>query len=143
MDYEASHDERVWGMLSYLLKLFAPVMAPLVIYFVRRDQSRFVAFHALQSLYLDLACIVAMVATAFLAILFSMIPFAGQILLTQFALAFWGLWVAGLIYAIVASVKAYNGEWFRAPLVADCAEAQSGPSLITPPAMVEETPADE
>jgi uncharacterized Tic20 family protein len=57
-------EERLWAMLAHLLALLGYVVwlgayiAPLVIYLVYKDKSQFVAFHALQSLFFQLALLV-------------------------------------------------------------------------------------
>src|SRR5690348_18199039 len=43
-------DDQTWAMLSYILALFASVIAPLVIYLVKKNESRYVRFHAAQAL---------------------------------------------------------------------------------------------
>src|SRR5687768_4657048 len=101
-------DERLWGMLSHLSSLLVYVsavgqyVAPLVIYFVYKDKSRFVAFHALQSLFFQLALlVVALVVTGI-----GLVTCVGFFLLIP-------LGIAALIYNIVAAIKAFNGEWFE------------------------------
>ncbi len=56
----APGDERTWGMLSHLSVLlnlvtgFAGPIAALVVYLIYKDRSRFVAYHALQSMLFQL-----------------------------------------------------------------------------------------
>src|SRR5262245_10401037 len=45
-----TNDERSMAMLAHVLSIFSSFIAPLVIYLVKRKESRFVAFHALQAL---------------------------------------------------------------------------------------------
>src|SRR4051812_25234879 len=54
MDSSISRDDRLWAMLSYVLAFFFPIVAPLIIFLVQRPRSRFVAFHALQALFVQL-----------------------------------------------------------------------------------------
>jgi uncharacterized Tic20 family protein len=67
-------EERLWAMLAHLLALLGYVVwlgayiAPLVIYLVYKDKSQFVAFHALQSLFFQLALLVVAAICALLAI---------------------------------------------------------------------------
>jgi uncharacterized membrane protein len=49
----ATQDERTMAVLAHALQLVGGWIAPLVIFFVKR-QSRFVSFHALQVLFLQL-----------------------------------------------------------------------------------------
>lgn len=59
----ATHDERTMAMLAHVLSIFAGFVAPLVIYFVKRRESRFVAFHALQAIFWHLTMMIAMFGT--------------------------------------------------------------------------------
>jgi hypothetical protein len=57
-------DDKLWAMLANLSALagyvvgFGQYIAPLVIYLVYKDKSKFVAFHALQTLYFQLGLLV-------------------------------------------------------------------------------------
>src|SRR5262249_47056586 len=46
----AASDDQTWAMLTYILALVASIIAPLVIYLVKMNQSRYVRFHAAQAL---------------------------------------------------------------------------------------------
>jgi uncharacterized Tic20 family protein len=115
-----SSDEKLWAMLAHLFGLagyFGGVgqyVAPLVIYLLYKDKSRFVAFHALQSLYFQLAVLVALMVSFALMVVLIGIPM----------LAFVG--VGSLIYVIVAAIRAYNGELFEYWLVGKWARQTVG-----------------
>jgi hypothetical protein len=108
---EVTNEERLWAMLAHLFGLIGYLVAlgqyiaPLVIYLVFKDRSKFVAFHALQSLFFQLAVLVAGVISGILVFLLIGIP-----LLIVVA-------VGSLIYIIVAAIRAYNGELFEYWLV--------------------------
>jgi uncharacterized protein len=132
MHVEISKDERMWAMLAYLLTFVAPILAPLVIYFVKRDESRFVGFHALQSLFLDLICIVvaALAMVLGVALGFALVaePFLGMPL--AFLVMFGGPAVASLasiVYTILGAVRSYNGEWYSIPMAGSLAARNIGP----------------
>jgi hypothetical protein len=107
-----TQDEKLWGMLAHLAGFvgyataFGQYLFPLIIYFVYKDKSKFVAFHALQSLFLQLACLVLGIVLCG-AGLAATIP-------------------AALIYSIIAAIKTYDGEWFDYYLVGDFARDQLG-----------------
>ncbi len=110
-----SNDERLWAMLAHLLALLGYVVwlgayiAPLVIYLLYKERSQFVAFHALQSLFFQLALLVVsliLIVLSFTVIL-SCITIPAAILVG----------VGALVYIIIAGVKAYNGELFEYWLV--------------------------
>ncbi len=82
------------------------IIGPLILYVVKRDQSEFVAFHALQSLYFGLA---------FLAVVFLTCG-VGAITV-----------VAYIIWEVIATIEASNGRWYKLPLVGDIAYQQHNP----------------
>ena len=43
-------DEKTLALLSHRLTFVAPVLAPLIIYLVKKDESGYIAYHAKQSL---------------------------------------------------------------------------------------------
>ncbi len=104
---ETTQDDRLWSMLAYVLTFFAPIIAPLVIYFVKKDQSRFVAFHALQSLFLHLGLIIGSIIVG----VFAMIPVVGCLAVLPWA----ALGIGGLVFTIIAAIKASGGEWYEIP----------------------------
>jgi uncharacterized protein len=125
MDYDTTQDDRMMSMLAYLLGLFTSFIGPLVIYFVKKDQSRFAGFHALQAVALQGALAVlgvgAFVASFVLALLGPLVLLAVPL---YFLLSLVGL--AVLVFSIVAAVKSYGGEWYRVPVVGDYVARQIG-----------------
>jgi uncharacterized membrane protein len=128
---EPTQDERSMAFLAHLLQVFTGFIAPLIIYCVKQD-SRFVKFHALQSLIWQLC---------YMALFFGgMIIFFLTIFATVFSSAsgghtpngpppafflvfpvfwlFWGLgWVANVILGIGYGIKANHGEWAGYPII--------------------------
>jgi uncharacterized membrane protein len=82
-----------------------------LIFFLIEKQNRFVRFHALQGLFYGIGF--AIVATI-LNILSAHVLF----LLGCFGDLLWLAWVVGAIYA---AVQAYNGKWFKLPIVGNMA----------------------
>jgi uncharacterized membrane protein len=111
--YDTIHGERLWGMLAYMLTFVGAIIPPIVLYAVKRDQSRFVAYHALQSLFLGLASLTLMI------LVMHVLPRVFEPLAAI-------LWIGNMVYTILAAVKAYDGEWYRIPIIGDWAAAQVG-----------------
>lgn len=120
-------DERTWAMLAHLSVLinlvtafFGPITA-LVIYLVYKDRSRYVAYHALQSLIFQaiwwigggilagIAWTVSGLLTVFL-VGFLCMPVALIISLAP---------VVALIYGIVGAIQCNAGQDFRYWLIGD------------------------
>jgi len=117
-----TQDERTMAFLAHLLQVFTGFIAPLVIYCVKQD-SRFVKFHALQSLIWQL-CYMAFFFGGMIVFFFSVFAtaFGAAVGHTQngpppmfifmFPLfwLFWFLgWVANVILGIMYGIKANRG----------------------------------
>jgi uncharacterized Tic20 family protein len=124
----ATQDERSMAVLAHALQLVGGWIAPLVIFFVKR-QSRFVSFHALQVLFLQL--VYAVVSGCLMVFWFSGIllavlrthggnnalPLAAFFVFLFIWLGFMGIWVATIVIAVIYSIKAGRGEWAEYPVV--------------------------
>jgi uncharacterized membrane protein len=113
--------------LAHALSLVG-FIPPLIIFLVRR-QSRFVSFHALQSLLWHIAyfAVIMMLMVAWFVIVFLTIaqtavtknaqPPVGIFLVFPVVwLGFMAGWIVTLIVCIVYSVKAGQGEWADYPI---------------------------
>src|SRR6476661_8639729 len=49
-DYVPTSDEKTMAILSHILTLIAPILAPLIIYLIKKDESDFIRWHARESL---------------------------------------------------------------------------------------------
>jgi len=95
----------VAGLLSYLAGFVTGI-----IFFVIEKENKFVRFHAMQSTILFGFFFV-------LGIILPFIPILGWILLPI-------VWVLSFILWIILMIKAYQGEYFKLPVVGDMAEKQ-------------------
>ncbi|MGQ0835646.1 MAG: DUF4870 domain-containing protein [Gammaproteobacteria bacterium] len=104
-----TQDERTWGMLGHLSALlglavpFGNVIAPLVIWLVKREQSAFVGDQAKEALNFNITVAIGAVICAVLALIF-----------IGFLLAI-ALFVYWLVMTIVAGLKANEGVQYRYP----------------------------
>lgn len=114
-------DERTLALLSHALSFVeGGILGPLLLYFLRKEamklfpkarlleDSDFVAFHSLQSLYFGLVF-------AGLAVVLG---------LPTFGLALLVLVPCYFIFELVACMKAHQGEWYRLPVVGAWAARQ-------------------
>jgi uncharacterized membrane protein len=115
--------------LAHALQLIGSWIAPLIIFLIRR-QSRFVSFHALQALLLQIihTIIVVVLMMLWFSTIFSIIfrqtsgkppefPPALLVLVPLVWLGFMALWVGTLIIAIIYAIKTGRGEWADYPLL--------------------------
>jgi uncharacterized protein len=124
-------EEQTWAMLAHLSVLinlitgFLGALGALLIYIIFRDRSRYVAYHALQSMIFQLICwggsglliglmwaIVGLLSIVLVGIV--LIPIA-CVLTPLFLL----LPVVGLIYGIIGAIQTSQGEDFKYWLVGD------------------------
>ncbi|MGE5132860.1 MAG: DUF4870 domain-containing protein [Gemmatimonadota bacterium] len=106
-------DDQMWALLAYLLALIAAIIAPLVIYLVKMNESRYVRFHAAQALNLSITGIIYAIALVIIAIPLALVTHGlGLILIV---LGFIALGVAHLVYIIMGAVRANQGQLFRIP----------------------------
>ncbi|WP_084710725.1 DUF4870 domain-containing protein [Ornithinibacillus californiensis] len=98
-------DENLAGLLSYLVGFVTGIIFLLI-----EKESRFVRFHALQSIFVFVALFV-------LNIVLSFIPFIGWAISLIIAPLSFVLW-------IVLMIQAYQGKLFKLPIIGDMVEKQ-------------------
>jgi uncharacterized protein len=141
-----TQDERTMAFLAHLLQVFTGFIAPLVIFCVKQD-SRFVKFHALQSLIWQL-CYMALFFGGMIVFFFSMMASVigaahgghtsnemPPTFLFFFPL-FWLFWLAGwvlnVVLGIMYGIKANRGEWAGYPLIAKWCLPKLAPAAPAP-----------
>ena len=135
---EPTSDEKTFAALAHVLQLVGWFIAPLIILLVK-DRSKFVRFHALQALFLQIVytLIFGGVMTAFIIIVLLSGPatsgknpplalFLGFPIIW---LAMLGSWVLVLVLAIAFAVKAGRGEWAAYPIFGRWAARVAGVAL--------------
>ena len=93
------------GMLCYAIGWVTGL-----IFFVLEKDSRFVKFHAMQSIIVSLAFTVFWYALMMVPLMWLISPL---------------IFLAGVVLWILLMVKAYNGEKFKLPVAGDIAEQQA------------------
>ena len=124
-----TQDERTMATLAHALQMVGWWIAPLIIFLVRR-QSRFVSFHALQALLLQVLHMILIFSLMAIFVITMMTTFAHQVqnqpnatppvifvLFPVLWLYFMGSWILILTLSIVYSIKAGRGEWAGYPLL--------------------------
>lgn len=96
-------DENVEALLAYLLTWLTGI-----IFYLLEKESKFVKFHAMQSF-------IAFLILQVIGIFFGLIPILGFFIAGIIGLVTIILW-------IVCMIKAYQGEWFKLPIVGEIVE---------------------
>jgi uncharacterized Tic20 family protein len=119
----SAQEEKTWSILAHLsifLNLFTGFLGPvaaLVIWMVYRDRSPKVAFHALQSMWYQIAWLVLLgVGWAFTGLLMMIV--VGFLLVPVMAL----LTIVPFVHASYAAYRLSRAEDYRYPFVADLIE---------------------
>lgn len=123
----SASDERTWAMLAHLtvlINLFTAILGPVaafIIYLMFKDRSRYVAYHAMQSLVLQLIVWVGggFIIGAAWAIAGILSVFVIGLLLMPVACLLSFIPLIAPIYGIVAAVKTSQGEDFQYWLIGD------------------------
>lgn len=123
----SAQDERTWSMLAHLSVLVNLItgiggpIAALVIWLVYKDRSQRVAFHALQSLWYQVAWAVILLAgwtltfiLMFVLIGFLLVPVMALVSLVPF------------VHQCYAAYKVYQGVDYRYPIIADMVDRGQG-----------------
>lgn len=106
-------EDHVWALLSYLLTFVAGFLAPVVIYAIKLNESRYVRFHAAQSLNMALTALIYTFGGFFVALILGIATHGVALFLIVPAFA--AYLVAHLVFLILAAVAANRGEYYRVP----------------------------
>jgi uncharacterized Tic20 family protein len=101
--YKPNSDERTFAILAHALGVVTSFLGPLVIYYLKEDESKYVADHAKESLNFQITIFIGYVIAMFL-----------KIVLIGFILP-WLLSVINLVLIIVAAIKASENKLYRYP----------------------------
>jgi uncharacterized membrane protein len=115
-------DENIASLLSYVFGW----VSGLIFFLIEKD-SRLVRFHAMQSLLFNV--LVAVVGIALWIVLFVVFMIAAQIsgtlatLLSLVSILVWGVFLLGILAGfILCLVKAFQGQYFKLPVIGNFAE---------------------
>lgn len=107
---ELDSDAKTWGMLCHLASFlgylfpFGNIIAPFIVWQLKKDNSEFVDYHGKESVNFQITVTIALIAA---------IPL---ILLVIGIFMLIAIPILEAVLAIIAAVKASNGEYYRYPL---------------------------
>ena len=100
-DYMPTQDERTLAILSHILTLVAPILAPLIIYLIKKDDSKYVAAHAKESLNYQITVTIICIVLV--------VTIVGILLV-------WLVAIASLVLVIIATIRASENKLYRYPV---------------------------
>jgi uncharacterized Tic20 family protein/DNA-directed RNA polymerase subunit RPC12/RpoP len=107
--FAPTKDECNSAMLLYVLAIFTGFIGPLIIWMMKREESKFVDHHGKQAMNFAFTFAIAMVCLVIVAIPVGIVTFGiGFFLIALLAL---GGRVGALIVEITSAMKASRGEW--------------------------------
>lgn len=106
-------DEKTMAILSHILCLVAGFLAPLVIYLVKKDESRYVRAHAAEALNFMITLFLAYIAVWIVTMILGFIISFFSFVLLPFLMAI--LIIGGLVLIIIATIRASENKLYRYP----------------------------
>ncbi len=101
--YTPTSDEKTMAILSHILTLIGGFIAPLIIYLVKKDESKFIEDHAKESLNFQITIFLSFIVCFILIF----------VLIGIFLI--WILSIVALVLVIVATIRASEGKIYRYP----------------------------
>lgn len=106
----ASVDDRTMGMLLHLLALLTGIIGVLILWLLKKDESRFVDHHGREAVNFQLTVTLIGISLA----VFGAISMGLGLILAVPGMI--GLGVAAFVMEIMACLAAHRGEWHRYPM---------------------------
>jgi len=103
--YKPSDEEKILGMLLFLLNFFTAIVGPLIIWLLKRGDSAYIDHHGKEYFNLLISFFVYEIIAA-LTLLIGI----GFILIPILSIIF-------LVFIVIGAVKAFQGEYYRFPLI--------------------------
>jgi uncharacterized Tic20 family protein len=110
---ELSKDARMWAMFCHLgglaglipmTPIFGSIIAPLIIWQIKKDEFEFVNEHGKEALNFQISILIYALAAGllcFVCVGFFLLPV---------------VYIFDLVFLLIAAVKANNGEYYRYPI---------------------------
>ena len=101
---EITSDDKTMAMLAHLLGIVIGFVGPLIIWLIKKDQSKFVDYHGKEALNFQITVLIGYIVSSILSmVLIGCIT--GVI-----------VWIASLIWCIIGGMAANKGEYYKYPI---------------------------
>ncbi|WP_083402218.1 DUF4870 domain-containing protein [Bacillus sp. MUM 116] len=101
----ATSEERLLAVCLYIVSFIFPIIGPLVIWLIKKDESSFVDYHGKEYFNFFISYTVYSIISGILTIIVIGI------------IALWVLGIAAVVFTIIAAIKAYEGKEYRFPWI--------------------------
>jgi uncharacterized protein len=129
-----SSDERLFAMLSHFSVFLGGIILPIIFWAIKKDQSQFVRFHSLQSIFFQIAYFVLIMVFVVLVMIIAIFgagvsamsfdsgsnaapPVFMIILMAIFYIGLFAVIFGAIGYGVYAGIKSYQGELVMYPLI--------------------------
>ena len=127
-------EEKTFALFSHLSVVIGGIILPIIFWALQKDKSKFVRFHALQSIFYHIAVgviIAILVILLAIGILFTVLitgvsishdnnptgPIAFGFFMLLFYIGLFVILIANVGYGIYLAVKAYEGNLVKIPVI--------------------------
>ncbi|MBE2255388.1 MAG: DUF4870 domain-containing protein [Ignavibacteria bacterium] len=123
-------DDRMLALVTHLSACFGGILIPIIIYFIQKDKSKFVAFNALSAIFWQLIYIGVILLLSFGFILLGVLvptltvatkssemPVLFIIFVIVLCIVIIGIVLIFLGYSIFSAIKSYQGNIVMYPIV--------------------------
>ncbi|MCD6595976.1 DUF4870 domain-containing protein [bacterium] len=103
-EYEPTSDEKTMAILAHVLGILVSFVGPLIIWLIKKDESKFVDFHGKEALNFQITMAIAYIIGGALSVI-------GVGCIVMLA-----AWVMIIVFGIIAAVAANKGEFYKYPV---------------------------
>ena len=127
---EVKSDEKLMALFSHLSLFFGGIILPIIFWATNKDKSKFVTFHALQSLWFHIAYVVLIIVISMIVLFggvgLSLImggaknnemPVLMIIAIVAFYILLFAFIFGGMGYSIYMGIKSFKGEYVKYPVI--------------------------
>ena len=101
---QITSDEKTMALLAHLLGIVLGFIGPLIIWLLKKDESKFVDYHGKEALNFQLTMLIGYIIGYVLTFVLIGICILGIV------------WIVAIIFSVIAAVAANNGEYYRYPI---------------------------
>ncbi|MBI0575981.1 MULTISPECIES: DUF4870 domain-containing protein [Bacillaceae] len=98
-------EERLLAAVLYIVSFIFPIIGPLVIWLIKKDESSFIDYHGKEYFNFFISYTIYCIIGGILTIIIIGI------------IALWVLGIAAVVFTIIAAIKAYEGQEYRFPWI--------------------------
>jgi uncharacterized protein len=109
-----TQDEKTMAMFIYLLGIFTHFIGPIILWMMKKDESKFIDYHGKQMINFSITMALASLILGVVGFPLIIVTFGlGALIVVPLGMA---LGIYALVMTIIGATKANNGEWYEFPI---------------------------